>query len=125
MKKTTFPVILTAIILAALLIVSCAKDKYLYFPDAINDGDAPLLKSSMVKGENLSPMEMLGKNLYFDKISIPNSMACSDCHAPKTGFTGPLAGINIHGSVYRGADAQMFGNRKPPSAAYAQEHELV
>lgn len=67
----------------------------------------------------LTPMEELGKNLYFDKISEPNSMSCADCHAPKTGFTGPMAGINLHGSVYRGADAQNFGNRKPPSAAYA------
>ena len=46
-------------------------------------------------------------------------MSCADCHAPIVGFTGPMAGINIHGSVYRGADAQNFGNRKPPSAAYA------
>ena len=83
------------------------------------DQEEILLKSAIMKGVSLTPMELLGKNLYFDKISVPNSMACSDCHAPFTGFTGPMAGINIHGSVYRGADAQNFGNRKPPSAAYA------
>jgi cytochrome c peroxidase len=64
-------------------------------------------------------MEQLGKNIYFDKISDPGSMACADCHAPRVGFTGPIAGINAHGAVYRGAVPQRFGNRKPPTASYA------
>jgi cytochrome c peroxidase len=61
----------------------------------------------------------LGKNLFFDKISDPDSMACADCHAPSVGFTGAIPAINKHGAVYRGAVPQRFGNRKPPSAAYA------
>lgn len=64
-------------------------------------------------------MEELGKFLFFDKISSPDSMSCADCHAPSVGFTGPIPGINLHGAVYRGAVPQRFGNRKPPSAAYA------
>ena len=67
----------------------------------------------------LSDTEQLGKFLFFDKISEPDSMACATCHAPQAGFTGPIAGINKHGAVYRGAVPQRFGNRKPPSAAYA------
>ncbi|SDU56736.1 Cytochrome c peroxidase [Desulfobacula phenolica] len=35
------------------------------------------------------------------------------------GWTGPFPGINLDGAVYRGAVPQRFGNRKPPSAAYA------
>jgi cytochrome c peroxidase len=35
------------------------------------------------------------------------------------GWTGPIPGINKHGAVYRGAIPTRFGNRKPPSAAYA------
>jgi cytochrome c peroxidase len=46
-------------------------------------------------------------------------MSCATCHAPETGFTGPIPGINAHGAVYRGAVPQRFGNRKPPSSAYA------
>jgi cytochrome c peroxidase len=61
----------------------------------------------------------LGKSPFFDKISSPDSMSCADCHAPETGFTGPIPGINKHGAVYRGAVPQRFGNRKPPSSAYA------
>lgn len=67
----------------------------------------------------LSDMEKLGKNLFFDKISDPDSMSCAECHAPEVGFTGPLPSINKFGAVYMGAVPQRFGNRKPPSAAYA------
>ena len=68
---------------------------------------------------DLTPMEELGKNLFFDKISHPDSMSCAACHSPKVGWTGPVGGINRHGAVYKGAVPQRFGNRKPPSAAYA------
>lgn len=67
----------------------------------------------------LNDEEQLGKEIFFDKISDPDSMACADCHAPQYGYTGPIAGINVKGSVYRGAVPQRYGNRKPPSAAYA------
>ena len=63
--------------------------------------------------------EQLGKELFFDKISDPNGMSCAACHDPKVGFTGPKSGINQHGAVYKGAVPERFGNRKPPSAAYA------
>ncbi len=67
----------------------------------------------------LTDKEQLGKSIFFDKISSPDSMACAACHGPSVGFTGPTSGINAHGAVYRGAVPQRFGNRKPPSAAYA------
>jgi cytochrome c peroxidase len=70
---------------------------------------------------DLTPVEMLGKKLFFDKISSPDSMSCAECHDPKVGFTGPIPGINKHGAVYRGAVPQRFGNRKPPSSAYATQ----
>jgi cytochrome c peroxidase len=69
--------------------------------------------------QELTPMEQLGKELFFDKLSSPDSMSCADCHAASVGFTGPIPGINRHGAVYRGAVPQRFGNRKPPSASYA------
>ncbi|MGD8413430.1 MAG: cytochrome c peroxidase [Candidatus Latescibacterota bacterium] len=68
---------------------------------------------------SLTPLEQLGRNIYFDKISEPGSMACATCHGPSVGFTGPIGGINAHGAVYRGAVPQRFGNRKPPTASYA------
>lgn len=100
-----------------LFLSSCSKEGGLISSEDLSDNAA--LKSAFIKGSSLTPIEQLGKKIYFDRISVPNSMACADCHAPITGFTGPMAGINLHGSVYRGADAQNFGNRKPPSSAYA------
>jgi len=68
---------------------------------------------------DLTPMEQLGKEIFFDDISDPDWMSCSECHDPSVGWTGPIPGINAHGAVYRGAVPVRFGNRKPPSAAYA------
>ncbi|HAK60062.1 MAG TPA: cytochrome C [Nitrospiraceae bacterium] len=77
------------------------------------------LTAGVTDAAALTPIEQLGKHLFFDKISDPDSMACAECHAPDVGFTGPIPGINKHGAVYRGAIPTRFGNRKPPSAAYA------
>ena len=115
MKKEIHPLQLCTVFFALLFISSCATEMDLEMDSADNG----VLKSAKIKSATLTPMELLGKNLFFDKISVPNNMACADCHAPRTGFTGPKAGINIHGAVYRGADGKSFGNRKPPSAAYA------
>lgn len=75
--------------------------------------------AGVAMADDLSDMEQLGKDLFFDKISSPGSMACADCHGPATGFTGPNPGINASGAVYPGAVPQRTGNRKPPSASYA------
>jgi cytochrome c peroxidase len=69
--------------------------------------------------DGLTAEQLLGKELFFDNISSPDSMSCADCHAASTGFTGPIPGINLFGAVYRGAVPKRFGNRKPPSVAYA------
>ncbi|MEJ2241726.1 MAG: cytochrome c peroxidase [Candidatus Bathyarchaeota archaeon] len=78
-----------------------------------------VFSSLMFAQVSLSPMEELGKKIFFDKISSPDWMACANCHAPNVGFTGPIPGINQSGAVYFGAVPQRAGNRKPPSAAYA------
>jgi cytochrome c peroxidase len=68
----------------------------------------------------LSPMEELGKHLFFDKnLSSPAGQDCAACHGPVVGFTGSDEEINKTGGVYEGAVKGRFGNRKPPAAAYA------
>jgi cytochrome c peroxidase len=68
----------------------------------------------------LTPIEQLGKEIFFDNISYPaRSMACADCHGPKTGWTGSVAGFNLRSGIYPGAVRERFGNRKPPASAYA------
>jgi cytochrome c peroxidase len=68
----------------------------------------------------LSAEEQLGKSIFFDtSLSINQNQACAACHAPGVGWTGPDETINAHGAVYEGSIPGRFGNRKPPSAAYA------
>ncbi len=69
---------------------------------------------------SLSLKEQLGKKLFFDaNLSTPKFQSCAVCHLPAAGWVGPDMKINSHGAVYEGAVHGRFGNRKPPSSAYA------
>ena len=68
----------------------------------------------------LTPNEELGKSIFFDdNLSINQNQSCASCHGPEAGWTGPESLINDGGAVYEGSILGRFGNRKPPSAAYA------
>jgi len=112
MKKHLFKLFSVLFFFLSLFIWSCQEN---YLADTQQDDDATLKKATT----NLTPIEQLGKELFFDKISSPDNMSCADCHGPTVGFTGPNAGTNMLTAVYRGAVPTRFGNRKPPSAAYA------
>ena len=68
---------------------------------------------------DLSPMEELGKRVFFDKISEPGRQSCASCHDPRAGWTSPNLTVNRRGAVVPGAKARRAGNRKPPSTTYA------
>ena len=69
---------------------------------------------------SLTPTEELGKAIFFDtNLSINQNQSCASCHGPDVGWTGPISLINDHGAVYEGSIPGRFGDRKPPSAAYA------
>jgi cytochrome c peroxidase len=71
-------------------------------------------------GNGLNDEEQLGKSIFFDQnLSINSNLACAGCHGPDVGFTGPESDTNEHGAVNEGSIVGRFGNRKPPSAAYA------
>ena len=62
----------------------------------------------------------LGKLLLFDKhLSVNQNEACSFCHAPETGFTGPIESLNETTVSYPGSARTRFSNRKPQSYMYA------
>jgi len=86
---------------------------------ALGAGMMSAVVTAKESGPELTPNETLGKELFFDKISDPSWVSCATCHTPEVGWTGRIAGINLHGAVYRGAVPQRFGDRKPPSTAYA------
>jgi len=73
-----------------------------------------------IYAQPLSDKEKLGKRIFFDKmLSLNANQSCASCHGPDVGWTGPLSNINLHGAVYEGSVVGRFGNRKPPSSAYA------
>jgi cytochrome c peroxidase len=74
----------------------------------------------------LTPQEELGKTIFFDQnLSINLNQSCASCHSPLAGWTGGDVGINSHGAVYEGSLPGRFGNRKPPSAAYATQSPIL
>ena len=69
---------------------------------------------------SLQPIEKLGKKIFFDEhLSINRNQSCATCHVPEVGWVGDDPEINEHGAVYEGSIKGEFGNRKPPSSAYA------
>jgi cytochrome c peroxidase len=74
----------------------------------------------------LTPIEQLGKDIFFDQnLSANANQACAACHAPEVGWTGPDPAINAKGTVYEGSISGRFGNRKPPSSAYATSSPIL
>jgi len=76
--------------------------------------------------QGLTPKEELGKNIFFDEnLSKQTPQSCATCHAPKAGWTGADAAINSAGGVYEGSIPGAFGDRKPPSSAYATQSPVL
>jgi cytochrome c peroxidase len=72
------------------------------------------------QAQSLSAKQQLGKSIFFDQhLSIRQNQACAACHGPQAGWTGPESATNASRAVYEGSIPGRFGNRKPPSAAYA------
>ena len=83
-------------------------------------------RSTALADDPLSPIEKLGKAMFFDTdLSVNGTQSCAACHAPEVGFTGPDAAVNLGGAVYQGALPNHFGNRKPPASAYAGDSPLL
>jgi cytochrome c peroxidase len=83
-----------------------------------------LTSRSVVQAQETPPemdeISALGKALFFDpNLSVNGMQSCASCHAPESGFTGLDEYVNRLGAVYQGALPNRFGNRKPPSVAYA------
>ena len=79
-----------------------------------------VLAAQSVGAQPLSDKQLLGRSIFFDtELSLLRNQSCAACHDPAVGFTGPVAAFNEAGSVYEGSIPLRFGNRKPPSSAYA------
>ena len=76
--------------------------------------------SALASEDELKPIEELGSKIFFDRrLSIRLNQSCATCHVPAAGWVGDDPRINEAGAVYEGSIRGEFGNRKPPSSAYA------
>jgi len=76
--------------------------------------------------EQTGDIVTLGKKMFFDKdLSVNKTQSCASCHEPSAGFTGPDSANNAVGAVEPGALGDRYGNRKPPTAAYAGDSLIL
>lgn len=102
-----------------LVVLSCTEH------DVTDPG--PLALSKSVQAAIASAdMVTLGEALFSDEtLSLNGNQSCASCHDPAWGFTGPDSDLNAHGAVYPGSITDRFGNRKPPSSAYATQSPVL
>ncbi len=82
--------------------------------------DDTLLQLDRTALDREGQVRTLGKLLLFDKhLSVNQNEACSFCHTPETGFTGPIQSLNLSTVAYPGSVRTRFSQRKPQSYMYA------
>jgi cytochrome c peroxidase len=88
-------------------------------------------RSDATAREQLAPVAAtpeviaVGRAIFFDeRLSLNGNQSCATCHAPAWGWTGPSPAINAAGAVYEGSIPGAFGDRKPPSSAYATQSPI-
>ena len=98
------------------------KSKRLWMAAFIAATGVLLLASVAFAAPALTLEEQLGKHLFFDEnLSLHGNQSCASCHAPESGWTGATSDVNAHEGGYEGSIAGAFGDRKPPSSAYATQ----
>ncbi|MCB2135974.1 MAG: hypothetical protein KDE08_08525 [Rhodobacteraceae bacterium] len=86
----------------------------------LRSATALILTAFPVAAADLSALETFGKSIFFDtNLSVNGNQACASCHDPDQGFSSPHGHFSAEGAVVQGSVEGRFGNRKPPSAAYA------
>ena len=80
---------------------------------------AVLSAGNAAAAPNVAALEALGKQIFFDNISVPARQSCATCHVPANGFTAGTAAINMGSVAVPGAEPHTIGKRKPPTATYA------
>jgi cytochrome c peroxidase len=98
---------------------------------AASGGSAALVAACLALSDpapaaELTPIETLGKSIFNDPaLSVNGDQPCAFCHSPGMGFTSPHAWVNEGGAVVPGSVPGRYGNRRPPSIAYAATAPLL
>ena len=97
--------------------------------DATSPNGAPLSAPSepaRVQANDAAMMIVAGAKIFEDTdLSLKQNQSCATCHDMEFGFTSPNTTLNANGAVLPGSVNTRFGNRKPPSAAYATQSPVL
>lgn len=75
---------------------------------------------------NPALLPTLGGRIFSDPtLSLKQNQSCASCHDMNFGFTSPNTTVNANGAVMFGSVSTRFGNRKPPSLAYATQSPVL
>jgi cytochrome c peroxidase len=84
-------------------------------PPPTKTGNPPILQNTGV-----ASVEVLGKLMNFDKNISPNqNVACSSCHMPYAGFSGPIPSVNLTMIAYPGSAHFRAGKRTAQRYTYS------
>src|SRR5213593_4099890 len=84
-------------------------------PPPVLTGQPPTLQGT---GQRL--IQLLGKAMNFDKNMSPNrNQACSSCHMPYAGFSGPIPSVNLTMVAYPGTVHFRAGKRTAQRYTYS------
>jgi cytochrome c peroxidase len=73
-----------------------------------------------LQGSGMELVATLGKlELYDSTLSVNGNVACTSCHMPYAGFSGPISSVNATTVAYPGSVHFRFGKRKPQSYTYS------
>jgi cytochrome c peroxidase len=85
--------------------------------DQTEDATLQLLNTNL---DMIHQIQTLGRLEIFDKtLSVGRNEACSTCHMPEVGYTGPSQVLNMTTGAYPGSVQERFSARKPQSYSYA------
>ena len=101
---------------SVLVLASCGD-----MPDSAGPADfRHAVPEAAVSTASVTAVQLLGQRLFQDeRLSVNGNQSCQTCHEPGEGFAAAVAGTPHQGSVVQGSVAGRFGDRKPPTAAYA------
>jgi cytochrome c peroxidase len=75
-----------------------------------------------LQGTGVEAVKILGKLMNFDENVSPfRNQACSSCHMPYVGFSGPIPSVNLTMIAYPGTAHFRVGKRTPQRYTYAPE----
>ena len=73
-----------------------------------------------LQGSGYQAVQTLGKLLNFDEnISVEKNIACSFCHMPYAGYSGPIPSVNLSMVAYPGSVHFRAGKRTAQRYTYA------